>query len=273
MNIRKNNSGPKIRLISQFRRKKAPRLTASSAVNVESADNTTITEMLDEYFKGEQAEDKRPTKYSLLMALALVFLSFYIVFPAFIDPLDISKKDQEVYIAAGGSAAPPPSRKKEQKRVVRKELIPNLYPELDTIELTIEDDVAEVSSEGDWDQISVDGRVGGVDFGTGEGGVGPYIKAGPGGKVPQPELVYRVEPIYPEAARRERADGFVLLQAIVNQKGNVVDVKVLQAPPARYGFAEKAIEAVTQWRFKPSYYKGNPVAVQIKFSVDFSLLY
>jgi protein TonB len=228
--------------------------------------------MLDEYFRGETEEEKKPTRYSMLIALVIVFLSFYIVFPAFVEPIDISKKDDEVYIAAGGSAAPPPSSNREQKKVVKKELIPNLYPEIDNIELDIEDDV-EVSTAGDWDQLSIDGRVGGVDFGTGEGGVGPYIKAGPGGKVPQPELIYRVEPEYPEAARRSRVDGFVLLQAIVNQKGNVVDVKVLQAPAAKYGFAEKAIEAVTQWRFKPSYYKGKPVAVQIKFSVEFNLLY
>lgn len=271
--IRKDGgAGPNLRLVSKARRKKQSRRIKAAAVDTTDLNRSENTRMLDDYFRGESEEDQRPTRYSLLISLAIIFLSFYIVWPAFIEPLDISKDKEEVYIVAGGSAAPPPSNQREKKKVVRKEVIPNLFPEIDKIELDIQEDV-DVSDAGDWNQLSVDGKIDGVDFGTGEGGVGPYIKAGPGGKVPQPELLYRVEPIYPDPARRERVDGFVLLQAIVNQKGNVVDVKVLQAPPAKYGFAEKAIEAVTQWRFKPSYYKGRPVAVQIKFSVEFNLLY
>ena len=50
-----------------------------------------------------------------------------------------------------------------------------------------------------------------------------------GGDVKAPQLTNRVEPSYPEAARKARMEGVVILEAIITANGNVEDVKVLKS--------------------------------------------
>lgn len=95
--------------------------------------------------------------------------------------------------------------------------------------------------------------------------------AGPGG-LPEPELIKRVEPDYPEVARKLRINGYVLLEAVIDEQGFVESVKLLQTPPKRFGFGEAAIKAVKQWEFEPTTVNGEPVKVRIRFSVEFNMV-
>jgi len=102
---------------------------------------------------------------------------------------------------------------------------------------------------------------------------GPIMRADEEG-VTLPELIYRVEPDYPDRARRaRRSESLVILQAIVNTRGEVVFFSVLDESPSGYGFADKAVDAVSQWRFRPAIYNGRPVNVIIGFVVEFDLRY
>lgn len=110
----------------------------------------------------------------------------------------------------------------------------------------------------------------GPGFGPGRGGgVGGGVYR-IGGGVSAPQLVFKVEPEYSEEARKAKFSGTVVLFVIVDEKGNPRDLKVVR--PLGLGLDEKAIEAVTRWRFKPGYKDGKPVAVAATIEVNFRLL-
>ena len=119
------------------------------------------------------------------------------------------------------------------------------------------------------------GGIGIGDFPRGKG-VGPdgpesRIEVGrPGHAVSQPELIYKVEPEFSEDARKAKYSGIVLLAIEVDASGRPRAFRVLQSPGL--GLDQKAIEAVTKWRFKPGYQDGKPVVTGATVEVRFQLL-
>jgi TonB family protein len=120
------------------------------------------------------------------------------------------------------------------------------------------------------------GSGGGIGSGNG-GGVGPgsggafgdgVYRAGNG--VSQPTLISKVEPEYSEEARKAKHQGVVVLQIVVDAKGNAVLPKVIRS--LGLGLDEKAVEAVLKWKFKPGFKDGKPVAVAATVEVNFRLL-
>ncbi len=87
------------------------------------------------------------------------------------------------------------------------------------------------------------------------------------GEVVPPELVHRVQPRYPEAARIPRLSGRVILKAVIGLDGKVEGVEVLST--THPVFEEAAVAAVTQWRYSPARYHGLPVAVFFTVTVNF----
>jgi protein TonB len=126
---------------------------------------------------------------------------------------------------------------------------------------------------------TVGGQIGGVIGGTlggtvgGQiGGTGDSATSGPlrvGGDVKAPIVTRRVEPEYPQVARSARISGVVIVEAIIDQNGNVNNAKVLK--PLPMGLAESAVNAVRQWKFKPGTLNGRPVPVIFDLTVVFSL--
>ena len=90
-----------------------------------------------------------------------------------------------------------------------------------------------------------------------------------GDGVSAPVLTYSVDPKYSVKARRAKYQGICVVALIVNKKGNPQDVHVVRK--LGMGLDEKAVEAVRQYRFKPAYYKGHPVPVQINVEVNFKV--
>ena len=97
-----------------------------------------------------------------------------------------------------------------------------------------------------------DGSAGGVAGGI-PGGIvgGTGTSPVPADQAAQPPvLVRRVEPIYPQIARRRRIEGLVLLEAILDREGKLEpDVKILESLPL---LDQQAVDAVRQWRFRPA---------------------
>ena len=80
----------------------------------------------------------------------------------------------------------------------------------------------------------------------------------------------RVAPTYPERARARGVEGFVVLNLLINSRGDVENVRVLEAsPPATFENAAKS--AVRGWKFDPATYKGEAVRVWAKQVVRFNL--
>jgi protein TonB len=94
----------------------------------------------------------------------------------------------------------------------------------------------------------------------------PFV---PGGRVLEPKLLYRVEPVYPEAARKAHLEGTVLLQAIIGVDGRVEDLQVVHSASALLDAA--ALAAVGQWRYRPATLNLRPVRVYLTVTVEFRL--
>jgi protein TonB len=75
--------------------------------------------------------------------------------------------------------------------------------------------------------------------------------------------------VYPELARRARAEGVVILEAIIGADGSVRDVRVLRgAGPL---LDPSAVEVVRRWRYRAARIGERPVAVFLKVVVTYSL--
>lgn len=89
-----------------------------------------------------------------------------------------------------------------------------------------------------------------------------------GGEIKAPALLHRVEPVYPPFARAADIEGMVILEAIVDEAGQVTDVKVLRSA----GVLDRAaIEAVHQWRYEPLLLNGRPTRFLLTVVLTFSL--
>jgi protein TonB len=111
------------------------------------------------------------------------------------------------------------------------------------------------------------GVIGGVVGGTGPGLADEPLRVG--GDVKAPQLTNRVEPSYPEAARKARMEGVVILEAIITATGSVEDVKVLKSVNPLLDAA--ASRAVSQWRYRPATLNGRAVRVYLTVTVTFNL--
>ena len=114
------------------------------------------------------------------------------------------------------------------------------------------------------------GSGGGMGGGSGGGigsGIGPYVV---GNGVKPPIAIFQPLPAYTEEARKARAEGIVLIQAVIRRDGTVDSFKVLRG--LGYGLDESAINTIaTKWRFKPGTLNGSPVDVQANIEVSFRL--
>jgi len=84
-----------------------------------------------------------------------------------------------------------------------------------------------------------------------------------------PRVTYQTEPEFSEKARRKKIGGTVQLSFVVDQFGNVRDIKVERA--LNPGLDRNATAAVSKWKFQPATRDGQAVAVQTKVEVTFSL--
>ena len=83
------------------------------------------------------------------------------------------------------------------------------------------------------------------------------------------ELISKVEPVYPEEARKARMQGVVELSCKIDEDGNVTVLKVLKSVHPLLDQA--AADAVRQWKYKPPMKYGKPISVLSTATVRFTL--
>lgn len=115
---------------------------------------------------------------------------------------------------------------------------------------------------------AVAGVVGGVPGGV-PGGVVTEEPLRVGGAVTRPEKVSGANPVYTEMARKARLTGIVIIEAIIDERGNVVNARILKGLPM--GLDRAALDAVQNWRFKPATLQGRPVKVYYTLTVNFQV--
>jgi periplasmic protein TonB len=86
--------------------------------------------------------------------------------------------------------------------------------------------------------------------------------------VVQAQLISRVEPRYPPLAVQIRLEGTVRLRATIDRGGKISSLEAVSGHPL---LVEAALEAVRQWRYRPTMLDGEPVEVETTISVIFQL--
>jgi TonB family protein len=90
-----------------------------------------------------------------------------------------------------------------------------------------------------------------------------------GGDVTAPKALYAPAPEFSEEARKAGYQGTCVLSLIVGADGRPRDVLMVRKLGMQLD--EKAIQAVSQWKFEPAQKGGKPVAVPIEVEVSFHL--
>ena len=129
------------------------------------------------------------------------------------------------------------------------------------------------------DVINNAGATGGVFGGIpGQGLIGAALPPPPkatapsrikqGGNVTAASIVTQTRPVYPALARQARIQGNVILHAIIDKDGKVAQLEVVSGHPL---LVQAALDAVKQWRYKPTLLNGDPVEVDTQITVTFTM--
>jgi protein TonB len=83
-----------------------------------------------------------------------------------------------------------------------------------------------------------------------------------------PRKVVDVRPVYPDIARQAKKDGTVVMEAVLDTRGRITQLRVIQSVPL---LDQAALDAVRQWRYTPTTLGGHPVSVLMTISIRFTL--
>ena len=81
-------------------------------------------------------------------------------------------------------------------------------------------------------------------------------------------LIHRVEPIYPPLAKQTHREGRVELRAIIGTDGTVRSLEIVAGDPL---LERSAVEAVQQWRYKPTILNGQAVEIDTYITVIYTM--
>ena len=213
----------------------------------------------------EEAQDRSFTRWAMGVAVILHIFIFVMHWPSFAGGLkDASEKRTKIYVVKQVKFKQPPPKQQQQIPKPKTKKVPIPDPTPDEPEPLRDDEPEE-----EIDFVTDDNLVLGVPDAP-----PPPEPQGPvrfivGGNITEPEKLSGPNPIYPEAARRARIQGVVVLECIIGKNGAVREAKVLRGLPL--GLTESAVDAVKKWKFKPSTLNGKPVEVLYILTVRFNL--
>lgn len=81
-------------------------------------------------------------------------------------------------------------------------------------------------------------------------------------------LIYRVQPVYPPLPWQIHKEGRVELQAFIATDGSIRSLEVVSGDPM---FFQSALDAVRQWRYKPTILNGQPVQIDTHITVIYTM--
>jgi len=210
----------------------------------------------------------------LVVALIVVPLFYEQVLPA---PDEAVRAFFVTPVVAAPPPPPPPPPAAGVRPVPRTPVAP--HPEEPAKFVAPIETPAEVRPEEGID-LGVEGGVpGGVEGGVPGGVIGGVVGGLPqeappppravrvGGQIKTPQLVRKVDPVFPELARQARLSAIVILEATVGADGKVQEVTILRGAPL---FDEPALAAVRQWAYRPLLLNGVPTPFILSVTLKFS---
>lgn len=221
----------------------------------------------------------------------LLFLAVLLLLPLyFSEAIDIHQFNKSLLVAPLPAAPPPPpasipaSRSAAPKRralsVEGKFLAPRVIPR----------QVARVTEEPGGNDSGTainagDGVPGGVPGGQPGGVIGGVLSSavppaptpidsepkGPirvGGKLKAPRLIFGPDPVYPLLARHVRVSGAVVIDAVIDTQGNVVEMHPVSGNPL---LLIAGMEALRHWKYEPTILGGQAYPVRLLVTITFEL--
>ena len=97
---------------------------------------------------------------------------------------------------------------------------------------------------------------------------GPKRPVRIGGDVKPPRLIYGPAAIYPILASQSHVHGTVMIDAIIDEHGNVIQEKVVSGHPL---LIQAALKAVSERKYEPTILDGEPTPVDLRVEVNFQM--
>jgi periplasmic protein TonB len=88
------------------------------------------------------------------------------------------------------------------------------------------------------------------------------------GTIQEAKLIHKVEPAYPKIALAAHVSGTVIMELVIDEEGNVTNVKVLKGHPL---LDDATVQAVKQWKYLPTIQNGEPIPVLGTVTVFFRI--
>lgn len=214
----------------------------------------------------DASPNRRALRRALVMGALLHVAVFLIVFPSIHpEPRGVGPSAPRLYVMQQVRFSPPEAAPRRSRPVDRPQAkrIPIPDPTPDDPEPIFDEAVDGPDAE--FPEVSIGDATSIPDAPPGPS-VSVYQIAG---NVRAPEKIHAPDPVYPEEARLGRIQGVVILQTIIDDRGNVTNIRALKGLPG--GLTEAAVDAVSQWRFKPATLDGKPVWVHYLITVSFSV--
>jgi TonB family protein len=215
----------------------------------------------------EEQQDKRLMRMSVGAAVVIHIIMFIMHWPSFAASTASAKeRKSKIYVVKQVKFKQPPPQQLQQqipKPVTKRVPIPDPTPDEPE---PIRD---EQTQRDDFDFVPDDNLVLGVPDAPPPAEPEGPIRFVVGGNITEPVKLSGPNPIYPEAARRARIQGVVVLECIIAKDGAVREAKVLRGLPL--GLTEAAVDAVKKWKFQPSTLNDKPVEVLYILTVRFNL--
>ena len=119
------------------------------------------------------------------------------------------------------------------------------------------------------------GVIGGILTGDSAGSIPPPpTPSGPkspirvGGDVKAPRLISQVAPAYPLVLRKARVSGDVVIDAVIDTQGNVMEMHSVSGNPL---LIPAAMDALRRWKYEPTILNGQAYPVKLLVTITFRL--
>lgn len=224
---------------------------------------------------GDQEGTHKPWAVAMSAVVQALILGVMILIPLIYTEA-LPKGLMNTFLVAPAPPPPPPPPaapvKVERPRIVQPQrmVAPTVIPKNVAI---IKDEAPDMNALGG---AGAFGSTGDALTGGGLGSSGPPPPPKPatpsrirvGGNVQSAAILRKVDPIYPAIAKTAHVSGTVMLHAIIAKDGSIQELTYVSGPAL---LMKAAMDAVHEWRYKPTMLNGDPVEVDTTISVVFTL--
>jgi protein TonB len=233
---------------------------------------------------------RSPMDWALSFFIHFAILSLLLLLPLYFSQgIDMRRLETTLLVAPMPPMAAPPPPPPSVARMVH--VTPKVFtPGKLTAPTFIPKAVPVATTDAAPPEVAFSGAIGGIPGGVPGGQIGgitggmPGVAApvaapvpvaeGPkrpvriGGDVKQPQLIYGPAPIYPTLANQAHVHGMVIIDAIIDEHGNVVQEKVISGHPL---LVQAALKAVMERKYEPTILDGAPTPVDLRVEVNFQM--